>query len=117
MSQRLTEWFASQLPDARDVRVEGLDRVEVGHSAETLLMTLVADGERRDVVVRIRPEPPGLLEPYDLERQFTILRALDGTRGPLAARAVVRADRRRARPRLLRDGALAGSGDRARRAG
>jgi aminoglycoside phosphotransferase (APT) family kinase protein len=76
---RLTEWFASQLPDARDVRVEGLDRVEVGHSAETLLMTLVADGARRDVVVRIRPAPPGLLEPYDLERQFAILRALDGT--------------------------------------
>jgi aminoglycoside phosphotransferase (APT) family kinase protein len=77
--ERLTEWFASQLPDANDVRVEGLDRVEVGHSAETLLMTLVVDGTSRDVVVRIRPKPPGLLEPYDLHRQFTILRALDGT--------------------------------------
>jgi aminoglycoside phosphotransferase (APT) family kinase protein len=77
--ERLTEWFASHLSHARDIRVEGLDRVEVGHSAETLLMTLVADGTRRDVVVRVRPEPPGLLEPYDLERQFTILRALDGT--------------------------------------
>jgi aminoglycoside phosphotransferase (APT) family kinase protein len=76
---RLTEWFASQLPDASDVRVEGLDRVEVGHSAETLLMTLVVDGSSRDVVVRIRPEPPGLLEPYDLQRQFTILRALEGS--------------------------------------
>src|SRR5215213_7452390 len=76
---RLTEWFAAQLPNASDVRVEGLDRVEVGHSAETLLMTLVVDGSRRDVVVRIRPEPPGLLEPYDLQRQFTILRALEGS--------------------------------------
>jgi aminoglycoside phosphotransferase (APT) family kinase protein len=79
IAHRLAEWFASQLPDARDVAVEGLDRVEVGHSAETLLMTLVVDGERRDVVVRIRPQPPGLLEPYDLQRQFTILRALEGT--------------------------------------
>src|SRR5262249_43774499 len=78
-AERLTEWFASQVPDARDVRVEGLDRVEVGHSAETLLMTLVVDDEPRDVVVRIRPAPPGLLEPYDLERQFTVLRALEAT--------------------------------------
>jgi aminoglycoside phosphotransferase (APT) family kinase protein len=78
-AERLTEWFASHLPDAHEVHVEGLDRVEVGHSAETLLMTLVIDGGRRDVVVRIRPKPPGLLEPYDLERQFTILRALEGT--------------------------------------
>jgi aminoglycoside phosphotransferase (APT) family kinase protein len=77
--ERLTQWFASQLPDASEVRVEGLDRVEVGHSAETLLMTLVADGARRDVVVRVRPPPPGLLEPYDLHRQFTILRALEDT--------------------------------------
>jgi aminoglycoside phosphotransferase (APT) family kinase protein len=76
---RLTEWFGSQLPDASDVRVEGLDRVEVGHSAETLLLTLVADDDRRDVVVRVRPEPPGLLEPYDLGKQFRILRALEGT--------------------------------------
>lgn len=76
---RLTEWFASQLPSAGDVRVEGLDRVEVGHSAETLLMTLVVDRSPRDVVVRIRPPFPGLLEPYDLQRQFTILRALEGS--------------------------------------
>jgi aminoglycoside phosphotransferase (APT) family kinase protein len=76
---RLTEWFATQLPDAGDVRVEGIDRVEAGHSAETLLVTVLADGTRRDVVVRVRPEPPGLLEPYDLQRQFTILRALEAT--------------------------------------
>jgi aminoglycoside phosphotransferase (APT) family kinase protein len=30
-------------------------------------------------VVRIRPPFPGLLEPYDLQRQFTILRALEGS--------------------------------------
>lgn len=75
---RLAEWFATQLPDAREVRVEGLDRDAVGHSSETLLMTLVVDGAPREVVVRVRPPFPGLLEPYDLERQFTILRALEG---------------------------------------
>jgi aminoglycoside phosphotransferase (APT) family kinase protein len=79
IEQGLATWFAGQLPDADDVRVEGLDRVEVGHSAETLLVTVVLDGERRDLVIRVRPEPPGLLEPYDLHRQFTILRALEPT--------------------------------------
>jgi aminoglycoside phosphotransferase (APT) family kinase protein len=51
----------------------------VGHSAETLIVTVLIGGERRDVVIRVRPEPPGLLEPYDLQRQFTILRALEST--------------------------------------
>jgi aminoglycoside phosphotransferase (APT) family kinase protein len=79
VADRLASWFAGQLPDARAVSVEGVDRVEVGHSAETLLMTLVSDGHRRDVVVRVRPPTPGLLEPYDLRRQHTILQALDAT--------------------------------------
>ena len=78
-SGRLTSWFASQLPDARDVTVEGVDRVAIGHSSETLLVTVAHDGHRQDVVIRVRPPAPGLLEPYDLRRQFTILRALEPT--------------------------------------
>ncbi len=34
---------------------------------------------RQDVVLRLRPKPPALLEPYDLARQFSILRALANT--------------------------------------
>ncbi len=43
---------------------------------------MVAEGgteQRRDVVLRMRPPEPGLLEPYDLEQQFRILRALEPT--------------------------------------
>jgi aminoglycoside phosphotransferase (APT) family kinase protein len=79
---RLEAWFASQLPDGRDVRVAGLDRAEMGHSAETLLLTLTwVEGteHRQDVAIRVRPPPPGLLEPYDLRRQFDVLRALEPT--------------------------------------
>ena len=80
---RLTSWLATLLPDAEDVQVEGLDRVEFGHSAETLLLTVAwreGDAEvREDVVIRIRPPDPGLLPPYDLQRQFDILRALEAT--------------------------------------
>lgn len=79
----LAAWLHTQLPDADDVHVEGLDRVNFGHSAEMMVLTVVAqhgDQEtRRDVVLRLRPKPPALLEPYDLARQFGILRALTPT--------------------------------------
>jgi aminoglycoside phosphotransferase (APT) family kinase protein len=81
--QRLTEWFSSQLPEAEDVRLDGLDRVEFGHSAEMMVLTVVKQvggrEHRDDVVLRLRPRPPALLEPYDLKRQFDILRALERT--------------------------------------
>jgi aminoglycoside phosphotransferase (APT) family kinase protein len=83
VGERLTAWLRTQLPDADDVRVEGLDRVHFGHSAEMLVLTVVTiEGEREargEVVLRLRPPPPALLEPYDLVRQFTILRALENT--------------------------------------
>ena len=82
-SAELRDWCATQLGDADEVRVEGFDRVEFGHSAETILLTLAwSAGEerhRRNVVLRVRPPEPGLLEPYDLEQQFKILRALEAT--------------------------------------
>ncbi len=79
------------MTDADDVSVSGLDRVDLGHSAEMLMLTLVAtrggQAEDQEVVIRMRPPEPGLLEPYDLERQFRILRALEPT-DVLAPRAL-----------------------------
>jgi aminoglycoside phosphotransferase (APT) family kinase protein len=81
--QRLTAWLRAQVPDADDVRVEGLDRVNFGHSAEMMLLSVVARhgdrDHRQDAVLRLRPKPPALLEPYDLARQFATLRALADT--------------------------------------
>lgn len=83
IGQRLTGWLRTQLPDADELRIEGLERVEFGHSAEMMVLTVVTrhgkGEERRDVVVRLRPRPPALLEPYDLKRQFDILRKLENT--------------------------------------
>ena len=83
VGDRLAAWFADQLPDAEDVRVEGLDQAALGHSSETLLMTVVSragsEERRQDVVVRQRPPEPGLLEPYDMQRQFDVLKGLEGT--------------------------------------
>ena len=79
----LSAWLHEQLPGSDDVRIEGLDRVEFGHSAEMMVLTVVrqvhGEEHRQDVVVRLRRRPPALLEPYDLKRQFDILRALEGT--------------------------------------
>jgi aminoglycoside phosphotransferase (APT) family kinase protein len=78
--KRLTAWLCTQVPGADDVRVEGLDRVSFGHSAEMVMLAVVVRcgkrETRQDVVLRLRPKPPALLEPYDLGRQFRILRAL-----------------------------------------
>lgn len=79
----LAGWLAKQIPGADGVCVEGLDLVDFGHSAEMMVLTVVSQRQgvehRRDVVVKLRPPSPGLLEPYDLERQFRILRALEPT--------------------------------------
>jgi aminoglycoside phosphotransferase (APT) family kinase protein len=81
---RLTEWFASRMPDGTDVRIDGLGRVDFGHSSETTILTIKwTEGgvdRSRDVVIRARPQEPGLLEPYDLGRQFKVLSALETTR-------------------------------------
>lgn len=83
VGQRLTTWLRTQLVDADDVGVEGLDRVTFGHSAEMMVLTVITErrGDRvsQDVVLRLRPKPPALLEPYDLPRQFRILKALEGS--------------------------------------
>ena len=80
---RLASWLEAQLPGARNVRVDGLGTIDTGHSAETLLASVHwrSDGvdEHREVVLRLRPPSPGLLEPYDLGRQFAILRCLEDT--------------------------------------
>lgn len=81
--RRLSDWVRAQVPDADDVRLDGIDRVNFGHSAEMMTLSVVCRrggrDERQDVVLRLRPKPPALLEPYDLARQFAILRALADT--------------------------------------
>jgi aminoglycoside phosphotransferase (APT) family kinase protein len=83
LEQRLSDWVHTQVPDADGVRLEGIDRVSFGHSAEMMTLSVVTRragrDHRQDVVLRLRPKPPALLEPYDLARQFAILRALADT--------------------------------------
>jgi aminoglycoside phosphotransferase (APT) family kinase protein len=88
-TDRLRAWLAPRVTGTgtSEVQVEHLDRVDVGHSAEMMTLALVwghaCSVLRRDVVVRLRPPEPGLLEPYDLQRQFDILTALGPTDVPI----------------------------------
>jgi aminoglycoside phosphotransferase (APT) family kinase protein len=75
--EQLTAWLRDRVGD--EVRIEGLESVEFGHSAEMFALTMVTAAGRRDVVLRLRPTPPALLEPYDLARQFRVLTALAPT--------------------------------------
>jgi len=83
VNARLARWIETQLVDARNVRLEGFEVADFGHSAETLLFSVVwqtgGEERREDVVLRTRPPGVGLLPPYDLGRQFEILRKLEGT--------------------------------------
>jgi aminoglycoside phosphotransferase (APT) family kinase protein len=74
---RLTAWVRTRV--GHDVRIEGLESVEFGHSAEMLAFTIASGSNRRGVVLRLRPTPPALLEPYDLARQFHVMTALAAT--------------------------------------
>lgn len=74
----LTQWLRANLQLSPQARVEGLQTLDFGHSAEMIALTMI-DGEeqRQDLVIKLHPPSPGLLEPYDLERQYKILQALD----------------------------------------
>jgi hypothetical protein len=65
--ERLTVWLRAQLPDAEDVRIEGLDRIDFGVSAEMMVLTLVSQidgvGHRREVVLRLARRIPGSSSP------------------------------------------------------
>jgi aminoglycoside phosphotransferase (APT) family kinase protein len=89
-TRALAGWLAACL-GVDTVDITGFDGIPTGHSAETLKLTLRWEGdggpETRDVVLRVRPEPPGLLEPYDLRKQYDLLRALEAT--PVRSPAVL----------------------------
>jgi len=79
----LVAWLHLQNPEADSLRLQAYESLDIGHSAEMFALRLVADvhgrEEIKDIVVRLRPREPGLLEPYDLQRQFNVLRALEPT--------------------------------------
>ncbi|MCP3976937.1 MAG: phosphotransferase family protein [bacterium] len=69
----LTPWFGAKL--GGDVSIADLKRHAEGWSWQTYTMTVVADGVEHGFAVRREPES-GLLEPYDIEGQYRLHRAV-----------------------------------------
>ncbi len=85
----LERWFASRFgPNAAEVTVREVARLSTGHSNDTFAADVSwreAGGPRQQVfVLRTRPEGEGLLEPYDVAKQYRVMKALEGSEVPVA---------------------------------
>ena len=92
---RLEAWFARQLPSAGSVEIIRVGRLPAGASNETLSLDLAiwCDGRTIALPLVLRPERAGgILAPYDVLRQFRVMRALSGTDVPVPAVAWYEAD-------------------------
>jgi len=85
LEKRLASYIAGKLPAARDVRVEGLDRISGGASRETYRFTLhYHDGGQ--AVARpliLRRDPPGSLIETERAIEFGAYRAFHGSAVPV----------------------------------
>ena len=85
----LSAWLPGALPDARDVRITGVQvSRSTGMSSESVLLDAewTVDGrrERRGLVARVAPVDGGLFDSYDLVREARVMSALaEGTPVPV----------------------------------
>ncbi|MCC6382655.1 MAG: phosphotransferase family protein [Dehalococcoidia bacterium] len=77
------DWFAARLAPASGVTISEWQRLPFGHSNDTFLVTIESDGGggpvRQEFVIR-RDIVHGIMEPYDIPREFRLCRALNGTK-------------------------------------
>jgi aminoglycoside phosphotransferase (APT) family kinase protein len=87
--EQLLRWFSARLPDARELRLSGLEAPgTTGFSNDTLMFDLeIREGgswRREALVARIEPGGFPVFPEYDLERQFRVQRMLAKTDVPVA---------------------------------
>ena len=80
LAGQIEAYAAKQLPEARDVSVEGLDRIVGGASRETYRFRLryALSGESVDRGVILRRDPPGSVIETDRRNEFNAYRAFAG---------------------------------------
>ncbi|MEO8539128.1 MAG: phosphotransferase family protein [bacterium] len=86
--ESLAEYLAAQLPSAESVEVVNVRGMPAGASNDTVSFDarVNCDGVVSDVPLVLRPErPDGILAPYDVSRQYMVMRALAGTHVPVPA--------------------------------
>ncbi|GIW13638.1 MAG: acyl-CoA dehydrogenase [Tepidiforma sp.] len=87
-TERLAAYLAGQLPAADRVAVANPRGMPAGASNETVGFDLVvwAEGREWRLPLVLRPQrEDGILAPYDVGRQFRVMRALAGTEVPVPA--------------------------------
>ena len=83
---QLTAFLAAQLPSADAVEIVAVRSMPAGASNDTAALDLkiACDGESWTVPVVLRPQREyGILAPYDIQRQFRVMRALAGSDVPV----------------------------------
>lgn len=85
MAEMLSDWLTEQRHQPGSVVVEKITPATYGVSNETFLLEVREIDERGDEsvtkqVLRMTPSTRGVLEPYDISRQFRVMRALRGSR-------------------------------------
>ena len=86
--EALAAYLKARLPAADSVEVTRVGGMPAGASNQTLSVDIrvTCEGVPADVPLVLRPErPDGILAPYDIERQFRVLRALSRTEVPVPA--------------------------------
>ena len=85
LESRLAAYLAEKLPDASDVRVDGLERIFGGASRETYRFVLRThrDGEDESRRLILRRDPPGSLIETDRAVEYAAYRAFYGTAVPV----------------------------------
>jgi aminoglycoside phosphotransferase (APT) family kinase protein len=93
---RLEAWFSERMPSAEHVEITRIGRLPAGASNETLSLdiSVQCDGYAIGLPLVLRPERAGgILAPYDVARQFRVMRALSRTDVPAPAVAWYESDR------------------------
>ncbi len=90
LEERLTQWLAKRMPEARELRLSNLRKPGAGMSSDTSLFTIhwreegaagggaagTAREQSLDAVLRCAPRSEGPFPEYDLAMQFGIMRQL-----------------------------------------
>ena len=86
--ERLAAYLGAQLPSAERVDIVNVRGMPAGASNDTVSFDarVTLEGKVFELPLVLRPErPDGILAPYDVGRQFRVMRALSATAVPVPA--------------------------------
>ena len=83
VSKKICSYLSVKLPEARDIRIENLEKMDVGWSHETFLFdaSFKEAGQQKNIPLCLRRDPGNALLRHfsDLSVQFKVLKCLENT--------------------------------------